>query len=169
MPVSLRGVTAGRRQGRIRWSPEKPDKRFDFRKKLATRFDEIVVLRAQQVAREMRAYAQEHAPWTDQPEQRRKGYTGPHARDGLFSGVERQKSGLVIALTHSPRVISPRGSFPYGIALENFNYRWGRMETDGEGTYAIINPTLERFAPLLMDALDGAFAEAARARSREMG
>lgn len=166
MPAKFRGVTAGKRQGEIRWVPDKPDRAIDFRKVISDPLAAVISERARAIARAMTKYAKERYPWTPQPEDRRGGYLGPHAHIGLFGGVIEQKSGVVIFLTHGPNVKSPRKNFPYGIALENFDYTPMRVETDGQGKYAIINPTLEEFHNEIIASLDGAINEAVKKRSR---
>jgi hypothetical protein len=78
-------------------------------------------------AREIEAYAQQNAPWTDR--------TG-EARNGLTATVSEDNGEIVITLAHSVE---------YGIYLE--------LKNDGE--YAIIMPTLEAVGPEVIRAAGG--------------
>jgi hypothetical protein len=75
------------------------------------------------MAREVQAYAQQNAPWTDQ--------TGA-ARNGLTTDVYREGDTVVLQLYHT---------VDYGV--------W--LETIQNGEYAIIMPTLEHFTGEAMD------------------
>lgn len=162
--TGVHGVTQGGRQGVIRWGPELRNLSLaveDLREPL---FDECFK-RTEELRKVIQEVARADAPWHDQDEGERQGYLGPHARKGLFAFKQRQKSGIVLGLSHNPRTRSPRQDFPYGIGLETFEYHYDGQgsytETDGEGTYAIINPTLEEYGPQLIRRLDGALNVAA--------
>lgn len=180
-PTGIHGVTEGKKQGVIRWGPElqaMSQSIQDLRNPLfAECFKRTEVLRKiiQEVARH-------DAPWGENrnndeaalraaEESGRKPRTHketPRARPGLFAFKQLQKSGIVLGLSHGPRTVS-RG-YPYGISLENLKYTRTTMVgddgaehtftvpewTDGQGTYAIINPTLEEYGPRLLRQLDGA-------------
>lgn len=181
MPVATRGVGIGGRRGNLRWTPslEAIAQGFkDLREPIVDEcFGQMELLRL-----EIQEYARENAPWginrndafAEEGEIHEE--TG-RARRGLFAFKQRQKSGFVVGLTHSPRTVE-RG-FPYGIALETFEYQHRLVDTKafnvpegttelhieqtaGEGTYAIINPTLQHFYSGVMDRLDGALSDAVR-------
>ena len=169
MALKQKGVSAGQRRGTLRWTPnleQAAAKLLDLREPL---MDEVFN-RTELLRKEMQEYARENAPWGDKRADG-LGQETPRARKNLFAFKQRQKSGIVVGLSHGPRTVN-RG-FPYGIALENFDYHeaqvdvGGRVvtkiehtETDGEGTYAIINPTMQQFYPTVLRRLDGAFNKA---------
>lgn len=81
------------------------------------------------LAKEIKTYAQDNAPWEDQTFS---------ARDGLDTSVERTAEGdIAILLFHT---------VDYGVFLENAN----------GGAYAIIVPTMNKFAKELGARLFGA-------------
>lgn len=86
----------------------------------------------EQVAEEVELYAKENAPWEDR--------TGD-ARDGLTAEAITEGSTMVIVLYHT---------VDYGIWLEVRN----------SGEYAIILPTLEHMAPVVMGAVGNLYVEA---------
>lgn len=81
----------------------------------------------QDMADEVVAYAQDNAPWSD--------ITG-EARNGLTAEVYDQGGEVVLDLVHT---------VDYGV--------W--LETIQNGRFAIIMPTLERFAPEIFSAAGG--------------
>lgn len=85
--------------------------------KFAVTANVAIVAAAQELARQMRDYARENAPWQDRT---------TNARTGLDTAVESSGFRQEIYLFHSVE---------YGIWLE---VRW-------DGRYAIIIPTLEHF------------------------
>lgn len=80
---------------------------------------------AEDIAKEVQAYAKENAPWEDR--------TGA-ARAGLTSDVYENDAVIVLQLYHT---------VDYGV--------W--LETIQAGAYAIIMPTLEHFSGEVMDRL----------------
>ncbi len=83
----------------------------------------------EQVAGEIEDYMKAEAPWEDQ--------TGA-AREGLGTDVRQEGYKYYIDLFHT---------VDYGIWLE---VRWN-------GQYAIIQPTIDRYGPILMGALGGTY------------
>jgi predicted nucleic acid-binding Zn-ribbon protein len=86
---------------------------------------------AQELADEMVEWAQANAPWSD-----RSGA----AREGLVAEVVSNNGSLEINLMHT---------VDYGIWLE---VRWG-------GRYAIIIPTIEKFAIKMLNKMDNMLSE----------
>lgn len=89
------------------------------------KFENNVEQAARKLAEDMLDYAKTNAPWTDHP--------GEHedARQNLQSAVVKNKDGnYSVFLGHGKNVY-------YGVWLET---RWG-------GKYAIIVPTIYKFAP----------------------
>lgn len=169
----FRSVKIGGRGGSLRWSSDL-NTTFDFRKIEEPLLREVFD-RTEQLRLLIQETARSEAPWGNNREDGRGRETG-RARKNLFAFKQRQKSGIVIGLTHGSRTVSNRGGFPYGIALETFQYERRNtdnmidggseqsffvvVETEGEGTYAIINPTLQAFQGQVMRRLDGALNEA---------
>ena len=84
-----------------------------------------MLVAAKAVAPQAEAYMKNNATWTDR--------TG-NARNGLKAEVEVQTNNVIIHLFHQ---------VPYGPYLET---RWS-------GKYQIINPTIEVFAPVLIETV----------------
>lgn len=93
-----------------------------------------------QLADDMEAHAQEHAPWTDR--------TGD-ARAGLEGTVEVDGDQVIVALQHT---------VPYGIWLENLR----------NGRYAVILPTLEVFSPIAARIIGGGVRAAIAGRGSKV-
>jgi hypothetical protein len=97
---------------------------------LTTRIDQFdskakraMLVAGKAVAPQAESHMKQNAPWTDQ---------SGNARDGLKADAEASANNVTVYLYH--RV-------PYGVYLET---RWS-------GKYQIINPTIEVFAPVLVN------------------
>lgn len=92
--------------------------------------DEAIEQLLEELAQEVEEYARTHASWEDRSGEARSGLTAEVVDDGLFRNS--------IVLYHT---------VDYGIWLE---IRWN-------GRYAIIQPTIEHYGPIVMGRLGGVF------------
>ena len=90
---------------------------------IGPRIKRAMVAAANRTAPQAESYMRSNAPWTDR--------TG-NARNGLRAQVVVDTNSVAIVLHHS---------VPYGIWLE---VRWS-------GRYAIIEPTIQQYAPKFVD------------------
>lgn len=89
-------------------------------------------------AKEMEAYAKQHAPWTDRSGNARANLRG-------FAGVSPQNDCWCASIEHGPYI-------DYGVYLENRN----------NGRYAIVGPTQEVFSSRVGEYIAKAIAAANR-------
>jgi len=147
---AIGGATGGGRTVSIRWDTHELNGATIMKYDLAT--INRCKLRMKELAREMKSEAQKNPPWTSHKERHpSRAWPNPRTAAELLFAYVRGTRVITLTFTHSPGTIWVRkrdgASFNYGI----------RLETWHGGRFAVIQPTIRKYAPLMSRVMSHTF------------
>lgn len=144
------GISGAGRTATLRWDTH------DLNGSTIIKYDLATInrckLRFKELAQQMQNYARTTKKWTTHKEKHpSRAWPNPRTAEALLFAYVRGKRTLQLTLTHSPGTIWVRkrdgASFNYGV----------RLETWHGGNFAIIQPTMDHYQPLVSRALTMVF------------